>query len=85
MAKGDDGPVAPGTPLERAYSQLRLMEIKERDLMNVTERIIDQCRNSPAFGPVSEKVFVLFERAKQIDRATTEDELSAAVEGIGKI
>jgi len=30
-------------------------------------------------------VYVLFERAKQIHRATNEDELSAAIKGIEKI
>jgi len=43
MAKEADAPGAPATKFDRVASQLRFMRIKERDLMDVTERIIDQC------------------------------------------
>jgi hypothetical protein len=86
MAKGTDGPGAPETQFDRVASQLRFMRIKERDLMNVTERMIDQHRRQiAARNSTDQRIFVLFERAKQIHRATTEDELSDAIAEIEKI
>jgi hypothetical protein len=75
---GDDGG---GPPIDgkREQERAHFLSKQEGALMSITEKMIDQCRNSPAFGPVNERVYVLFERAKEIHRAQSDRELDAAI------
>jgi len=70
---------------DSVISMLNLAEKKKTALLAVVQKIIARYQNASGCGQKDEKIFVLFERAKEIDRAKTDKELSEAITDMLKV
>jgi len=67
-------------------SRLSFVKRQELALMNVAEKILDQHRRQiDAHDLKDQRIFVLFERAKEIHRAKTHSELLEAIAEMEKV